>query len=218
MTRFLLLSLTILFLLNTTQAQDIDFGFQAGIAPTSEPGTNYIFVNRSDPRHEFTFNAIKVHNAIYVGGFTEFRLNEPFFVKAEFMYNQFNTDYELNFLGTDFPRSSTSTIYSETIRQFDLPVSIGVDLGNFDVTSGFTAHLLLNQDTELEQIPGYAKAMDPVRFGFHSGVGFNYSPVKLQFRYVMDFFTYGDHMTVNGQNLSLDNTPGRILGTLSYQF
>lgn len=207
-----------LFLSFVLFSQELHFGVNAGMAPGLDPGTDHIFVNRASPRSEFTFNAVKVYEAPYIGGFVRMDLAEPFYLRAEAMYNQFNTDYELRFLGTEFPRSSKTSVFTETIRQIDLPVSMGVQLGTFDVTSGFTAHILLSQDTELDIFSNYRRTLDPVRFGFHTGFGAHFELLRIELRYVMDFFTYADHLNVGDQNLSLDNSPGRIMATMSYQF
>ena len=220
MTKQCIIPILTLFLFSafSLKGQELHFGVQVGIAPGYDPGTNFIIVNRSDAQSEFTFNANKVHNAVYAGGFAKLDLSDPFFLRVEAMYNQSTTDYLLNFLGSDLPRSSQSAVYSETTRQLDLPVSIGVDLGVVNVVSGFTTQLMLDQDSELEQIAGYEKDLAFARFGFHSGVALDFTPLRIEFRYMMNFHNYGDHIRVNDQNLGLDNTPGRILGTLSYQF
>lgn len=207
-----------LFITASLSAQLFDFGVSAGMAPAMDPNTDHIFVNRATPRSEFTFNAIKVSDAPFVGGFVHFKLEKPFYIKAEALYTQYNTDYELRFLGSEFPRSSQTGIFTETIRQIDIPISMGVALGIVEVNSGFTTHLTLSQKSELDIINNYSKDLDFARFGMHTGVAVHFEPVRLEVRYVLDFFTYADHLRVADQNLSLDNTPGRLMATMSYQF
>ena len=95
---------------------------------------------------------------------------------------------------------------------------LGVDLGIVDVTSGFLPQIIVSQDSDLSNLPGYSQKLDRLRFGWHSGLAANVKDMRIGLSYQMDFNNYADHAYINGHNLTLSGRSRRVLGTLSYVF
>jgi hypothetical protein len=70
----------------------------------------------------------------------------------------------------------------------------------------------------MEVMDGYEEASNPLQLGLQAGVGFNLGHLNLGLAYQMDFTNYGDHMKVNGNPLTLQNSPSRLVATIGYRF
>ena len=191
--------------------------FTAGVSPQQNPPSNHIFVNRSSPRDEFTFDLAEVKASYFVGVGARYGLN-PFFLAAEALYNRREYIYEVSYTFPGFGRSEQTQTKSESMNVINVPLTLGVDLGVVDVTSGFLPQLIVSQDSDLADVSGYSQKLNPLRFGWHSGLAAKIKDMRIGVSWQMDFNNYGDHAYINEQNLGLQGRSHRILGTLSYQF
>lgn len=198
-------------------AQDVVMTFTAGVSPQQNPAANHIFVNRSSPREEFTFDLAQVKAAYYVGFGAKYDL-KPFFLAADALYNRREYLYNVSYTFPEFGRTEQERIMTESMNVINLPLTFGVDLGIVDVTSGFVPQLILSQDSDLSGLPGYSQKLDRFRLGWHSGLAANIKDMRVGLSWQMDFNNYADHAFINDQNLSLQGRSSRVLGTLTYLF
>ncbi len=195
----------------------VSMTFTAGVSPQQTPITHYIFVNRSSPRDEFTFDLSQVKASYFVGAGVRYDV-EPFFFSAEAQYNRREYIYNIAYTFPGFGRTEEAVRYTESMNVINLPLSLGVDLGIVDVASGFLPQVIVSHQSELENIYGYSEKLSPVRFGWHTGIAANVSNMRIGLNWQMDFNNYGDHIYIHDQNLTLHGRSTRLLGTLSYIF
>jgi hypothetical protein len=188
-----------------------------GIAPQQTPVTHYIFVNRSSPRDEFTFDLSQVKASYFVGVGARYDVR-PFFFSAEAQYNRREYTYNIAYTFPGFGRTEEAVRYSEYMNVINLPVSLGVDLGAVDVMSGFLPQLIVSHQSDMESIYGYSENLKTLRFGWHTGIAANIADMRIGLSYQMDFNNYADHINIHDQNLILHGRSSRLLGTLSYLF
>ncbi len=205
-----------LFLSIQVDAQ-VTMTMTAGIAPQQTPAAHYIFVNRSSPRDEFTFDLSTVKASYFIGVGARYDV-KPFFFLAEAQYNKRQYVYDIAYTFPGFGRTEEAIQYTESMHVINLPVSIGVDLGIVDVINGFVPQVIVSHQTDLENIRGYSDNLKPIRFGWHSGIAANVANMRIGLDWQMDFNNYADHIYVNDQNLALAGRSSRIVGTLSYNF
>lgn len=189
----------------------------AGVSPGQTSGTSVLLVNRSSPQDEFTFQLSSVKASTLLGAGAMYRF-APFFLSAEAQYTQRAYDYTVSYTYPGFGRSGNEATYSEKMGAIAFPVSLGVNLGVVDVTSGFLPQMIVSRQTDLVRLSGYSDDDSRFRFGWHSGIAALVSTMRIGIHYQMDFASYGDHMTVNGTSLRLKGQPSRVVGTLSYGF
>jgi hypothetical protein len=197
--------------------QGVVMTFTAGVSPQQKPASHHIFVNRTSPSNEFTFDLSDVKASYIIGVGARYNLN-PFFIAAEAQYNRREYTYNVSYTYPEFGRTDQTQAYSESMNVINVPLTLGVDLGIVDVTSGFLPQLVVSQKSDLSSISGYSQKLNPLRFGWHSGLAANIKDVRLGVSWQMDFNNYADHAYINEQNLTLQGRSSRILGTLSYQF
>ncbi len=189
----------------------------AGVSPQQSPETPYVFANRSTPRNEFTFDLAQVKASPFIGAGAEYRF-APFFVNAEAQYARREYVYDVTGTYPGFPRSQEATTYTESMDMVNLPLTLGVNLGVIDVTSGFLPQFVVSHRTDLDQIAGYTQDQNALRMGWHGGVAARLTHLRIGFSYQMDFQNYGDHMAVNGDPLRLQGRSSRLVGSVSYIF
>lgn len=211
-----LVLLVSIFLTTNIDAQ-VSMIATVGVSPQQTPVAHYIFVNRSSPRDEFTFDLQQVKASYFIGVGARYDV-KPFFFLAEAQYNKREYVYDISYTFPGFGRTEEVVQYSESMNVINLPVSIGVDLGVVDVINGFVPQVFMSHQTDLENIRGYSDDLSTFRFGWHSGVAANVANMRIGLDWQMDFNNYADHIYVNDQNLALAGRTSRIVGTLTYNF
>ncbi|MEO6131105.1 MAG: hypothetical protein ABIQ02_04610 [Saprospiraceae bacterium] len=201
----------------SAQSQKVVMIFSSGLSPQQSPATHFIFVNRSTPRNEFTFDLAQVKTSYFIGAGAKYDAN-PFFFSAEAQYNKREYVYNIAYTFPGFGRSEQSQLLTESLNVINVPLSLGVDLGAVDVTSGFLPQVILSQNTDLKNLDGYTQKLKWLRFGWHTGVAANVGDLRIGVSMQMDFNNYADHAYIRNQNLALQGRSTRMLGTLSYQF
>jgi hypothetical protein len=196
----------------------IKAGIKAGVVPAFSPNTHYMIMNRENPRNEFVANVSSIQNGTSIGAFAQIGLEKSFFLRAEALYNQYETNYEMRYTWGERFRSSNETQYVEKTKRLDIPVSLGANLGNFEVITGLVARFILDNQNEMRGIAGYSESMSPIQFGLQSGIGLNILNLNIGLTYQMDFQNYGEHIYINGRNMDLQNRPTRLIASIAYTF
>ena len=194
----------------TLQAQ-ISVGLKAGLTPEVRPGTAHVFVNRDDPRNEFLFNSERVRYTPTVGLQVRLDRGQKWF-SAELLAYGWKEQYSVSYM----TRSESDGVFAEEKYVVELPISIGVTLGRFEVSSGFSAAQTISQKTDLTAIDGYSSSTSMRRFGWHTGVGVNISNFRVNLRYAQYFCNYGEKRNINGYDLTLRNAPARLLASVTF--
>jgi len=187
-----------------------------GISPQQTPPSHYIFVNRSTP-DEFTFDLRTVKASVFIGAGARYDI-KPFFFQAEAQYNKREYVYDVSYVYTGRGRTDEVTEYEEQMDVINLPVSVGVDLGILDVTSGFVPQIILSQQSDLADLEGYNQDLKTMRFGWQTGIAANVNQLRIGLNWQSDFNNYADHVNIRNQSLELAGRTSRLLGTLSFIF
>ncbi len=207
----------IFFLMLSVDAQEVVMTFTAGVSPQQSPSSHHIFVNRSSPRDEFTFDLSYVKASYFIGVGAKYDLN-PFFVAAEALSNKREYVYNISYTFPGFGRTEETQLMTEYMNVINIPLTVGVDLGVVDITSGFLPQVILSQDSDLSDLSGYSQKLSRLRFGWLSGLSVKVADLRVGVNWQMDFNNYADHAYIREHNLSLSGRSSRVLATLSYQF
>ena len=205
------------FLIPSVKGQEVLMTFSTGISPQQTPSTNFIFVNRSSPRDEFTFDLAQVKASYFIGFGVKYDLH-PFFLAADAQYTKREYVYNISYTYPGFGRSEEIEQKSESMNVINVPMTLGVDLGIVDVTSGFLPQFIISHATELSDLDGYNEDLNWLRLGWHTGVAAHVGAMRMGISMQMDFNNYADHAYVRNQSLSLQSRPTRLFGSFGYQF
>jgi len=217
MRKFFFLAILLISAWYNTAFSQFSMTVTTGISPQQTPTSHYIFVNRSSPRDEFTFDLNTVKASYFIGVGTRYDV-KPFFFLAEAQYNKREYVYDVSYTYTGRGRTEQTTQYHEQMNVINIPLSVGVDLGIVDVSSGFLPQLILSQQSDLTQITGYHQDLKFFRFGWQTGIALNVNQMRIGLNWQTDFNNYADHAFIRSQSLTLAGRSSRLLGTFSYIF
>lgn len=212
--KFLILS-TFLFIAVHGISQ-FSVGGKVGASLAVQPNTDRLFVNREDSFNESLFNAEHVSYSPQLGVMGRFDI-PGFWFMSELMYGQVTTEYSIEYTRRASEGASGPIFLDERRSYFELPVSAGVTLGNFEIFSGFSAAHDFSIRSDLNQVNGYSEELPALRFGWHTGAGINIGQILLDVRYQQEFRNYGQDRFIDGQELLLRNTPARMVVTAGFR-
>jgi len=216
MKKFFVLTTVFLFAFVVSMQSQVSMVVTAGISPQQTPPSHYIFVNRSTP-DEFTFDLRTVKSSVFIGAGARYDI-KPFFFQAEAQYNKRVYVYDVSYTYTGSGRTDEVNKYEEQMDVIILPLSMGVDLGILDITSGFLPQFILSQQSDLSDLEGYNQDLKTMRFGWHTGIAANVNQLRIGLNWQSDFNNYADHAYIGNQSLELAGRSSRLLGTLSFVF
>ena len=209
----LTLVLSTMLTLSESKAQT-SMVYTLGLSPQMSPGGHYIFANLQSPKDEFTFDLAQVKASYFLGAGVRHDIH-PFFFMAEAQYNKREYVYDIQYTYPAFVRTEDVQQYTETMHMINVPLTIGVDLGFAEVTSGLLPQFVVSHQTELSNFEGYSDQLKTMRFGWHAGVAAKVNNFRLGINWQMDFNNYADHMYMNGESLGLQGTSNRLVGTIA---
>jgi len=216
MKKFFVLTTVFLFAFVVSMQSQVSMVVTAAISPQQTPPSHYIFVNRSTP-DEFTFDLRTVKSSVFIGAGARYDI-KPFFFQAEAQYNKRVYGYDVSYTYTGRGRTDEVNKYEEQMDVIILPLSMGVDLGILDITSGFLPQFILSQQSDLSDLEGYNQDLKTMRFGWHTGIAANVNQLRIGLNWQSDFNNYADHAYIGNQSLELAGRSSRLLGTLSFVF
>jgi len=107
----------------------------------------------------------------------------------------------------------------EFYQSLDIPLNIGVlILNTVKIHAGPVAHFHLNSTSELFDTEGYEQKFDMANFGYQAGLGLDLKKLRLSLNYEGNFNHYGDHMQFEGESISFNETPSRLILSLGAAF
>ena len=194
------------------------FDVTAGVSPSGKPNHTGVIINRENPAEEFIFNVEKTDPQFFVGAKAHLEMQAPFFVEGGLQYSQRKSTYAVTYTIIDAEHPIPNHSLNHTEHLIMMPVNIGVNMGQFDVTSGIRAYHTFGAKTELDQLTGYATDSPIAKFGWQAGAGWYIGRSRLGVEYQSDFTRVGTGMSVNGHSLELNNIPGQFMLTLQQSF
>lgn len=133
------------------------------------------------------------------------------FVQPSFMLNSTSVDYTLD--GSDEGGPITTAV-NERYNKLDIPVVVGFKLAAIRLYGGPVAHLHINSSSDLFKFRGYGQKFKNANYGFRAGAGVDLWKLRLDVSYEGNLSKFGDHITIDGQELSFDDSASRLLMTV----
>ena len=207
MKKLAFLVIAILFLSMNAGAQ-IRYGLRAGLSSTNLDKetiqTNGVSLAVKDADYGFHF-----------GLFARGRLTEHLYIQPEVVFNSST----VHFTVTDLQDGLMDKVLSETYRNLDIPLMLGLKLGPLRLEGGPVGHVYVASKSELEdEISGYEKKFNDFSLGYQAGVGLDIWKILLDLRYEGNFTKFGDHMRIAGNDVKFSNAPTRWVLTAGFSF
>lgn len=192
---------------------DIQMGLSAGATPKSA----YKILNRENPHDEILFDIIHV-NPQYSAGFRIHKeLGTPFFLEGGLTYTKKTSQYQVDYRMPQPEPVEQQNLMSLSEDIIQLPLQIGVNLGNFDVTSGLMIMKSISEKNELSHLKGYTEDGNALKWGWQMGVRYGFKRAMAGVEYQGSMHRVCEGMYVNDNSMELMNVPGRFVFTLQYR-
>lgn len=133
------------------------------------------------------------------------------FVQPSFMLNSTSVDYTLAGNGEGGPISAA---VNERYNKLDIPLVVGLKLAAIRLYGGPVAHLHISSSSDLFSFRGYGQKFKNANYGFRAGAGVDLWKLRFDVSYEGNLSKFGDHITIDDQQLSFDDSASRLLMTI----
>lgn len=158
------------------------------------------------------FAVTDANYSFHAGGFLQFDFG-TFFVQPEAVFNSNRVDFRV----TDFGNGAVNEAFTERYNYLDIPVMTGLKLGPLRLQAGPVGHLLIGNQSELEEIPDFDADLQKLRLGFQTGIGLDIWNIVIDLKYEGNL-NNGDNITIGGEQLNFSRNPSRLIATVGYAF
>lgn len=206
----LLLVLIVVLGFGVSANAQVKFGIKAGMTSTDLSPSTFRVTNQE----QFEEFKIAVNDANYGATAGVFMLAEmgAFYIMPEALFHS----NSVNFTFEDVTRLR-SEVFKEKYQTLDVPVTFGLNLGPLRLGAGPVGHVLLNGSSTLDD-PNVSQKYDDFTLGWQAGAGLDIWRLVFDFRWEGNFSKFGNTMTVAGESVQFDQTPGRMIATVGWKF
>lgn len=208
----LMISLFMFLLISSSAIGQVDFGIKGGMHSTdlTTNGIQLPGIEGGGPILNFKDSKYGYH----FGTFARIGLL-GIYVEPSFMFNSTSIDYTLEEIGET---GVFNSIKNERYNKFDIPLMFGFKAGIFRLYGGPVAHLHISSSSDLLDFPGYEQRFKEANYGYQTGIGISFWKVIVDLHYEGNLSKFGDHIIIDGQELSFENASTRLMLTAGLVF
>lgn len=130
----------------------------------------------------------------------------------------FNSN-KVNYTITDYSEDGPVTeIFSEKYYNLDIPLMVGIKAGILRLYGGPVAHLHIASTSDLFELKDYDQKFQDATYGYQAGFGFDIWKLRLDLSYEGNLSSFGNHISIGGNEYSFGQSASRVLGTVGYKF
>lgn len=203
--------ISILMALSFYSYSQLEIGLKLGINTSDYQVGTLIF---QDENQLIELNPSKADYGYHFGIYTRLSI-ASFYLEPAAILNSSRINYNL----TEFTEGDVlKSIKTEKFKTLDVPLLIGMKMGIIRFHLGPVAHIVLDSKSELIEIDGYEEKFKNATYGFQLGAGLDLWKLRIDLSYESNFSRFGNHITINGTDLSFNNQLSRVICTLGYKF
>jgi hypothetical protein len=137
------------------------------------------------------------------------------YIAPEVLFNSNKVNYTLKGVGI----APVDSLKSETYRNLDIPILLGMKFGPAIAKAGVVSHLHLNSASDLTKVAGFNAAYAKATWGYQVGLSIPLGD-HLQFdvRYEGNLSQFGNHLNFNGKQYMFDQRAKRVMFSAAYRF
>jgi len=190
---------------------DLSFGLKTSIG-ISLASDEYSFAGEAFDQinHEIKFTGTNIAKSIGIFGQQKVGY---LYGRAELSYAQYTQNYRVrSFVAFG---QGTEELF-EKFQFVDFQLMGGVTHNGVRLGVGPVAHILVGHTPALDFISGYSDNNRPITFGFTTAVGIDAGKFSIDFRYVNNFRTIGEHINYGARNSGYKAKPHMVNITVGY--
>jgi len=202
--------------LYTASAQST-FDVHVGYSPAQKINSQEISVVNLNGQCNGAFSPSQQSSGITAGLGVTHVLKSGFFMRAEIQYYHAKTSYEMKEIVPSSERLAMLS-YSQSNHTISLPLSVGVQLGSFRVTSGVNVNAIVHTTSTLPNLQNFKDGSSSMYVGWHAGLGYDLGNFGLEIRYSQDFANYGQGYSIGNKELKFYGNRLRWTILVKYYF
>ena len=205
-----ILILAIALFTNFIHAQ-IEFGLKAGLN-SIDLVSNGIKINNNGQVLDIDFKNSEYGH--HIGLYTRAKFL-GIYVEPAFIFNSNKVNYSITDYSEDGP---VTEIFSEKYYNLDIPLMVGIKAGILRLYGGPVAHLHVASSSDLFDIKDYDQKFKDATYGYQAGFGFDIWKLRLDIAYEGNLSSFGEHISIGGNEYSFGQSASRVIGTVGYKF
>lgn len=205
-----ILILAIALFTNIIHAQ-IEFGLKAGLN-SIDLVSNGIKINNNGQVLDIDFKNSEYGH--HIGLYTRAKFL-GIYVEPAFIFNSNKVNYSITDYSEDGP---VTEIFSEKYYNLDIPLMVGIKAGILRLYGGPVAHLHVASSSDLFDIKDYDQKFKDATYGYQAGFGFDIWKLRLDIAYEGNLSSFGEHISIGGNEYSFGQSASRVIGTVGYKF
>jgi hypothetical protein len=210
MKRLLLFVLPLLLLTTGAYAQ-IEFGLKAGLSTQSLEGESFSFSREG--RQDLRFALQDADYGFQFGALLRLPLSPKWTLQPEVTFNSAKTTFTL-----DDPDNQVSEVFDERYNDVNVPVLLSYQLAFLRLQAGPVGHFYLSDRSDLRDREGIDRTFETLTLGYALGGAIDIGPLTFDVRYDGNLANYGDTFTIRGEEIDLNQSQKRWIGTVAYRF
>ena len=200
-----------LLLLSLTGSAQVEFGLKAGLATSSLEGESFSFSREG--RQDLRFALEDADYGFQFGALLRIPLTGSWTLQPEVTLNSAKTTFRL-----DDPDQQTSEVFDERYNDVNVPVLLSYQLAFLRLQAGPVGHFFVSSTSDLEDQDGIDRTFDTFNLGYALGGAIDIGPLTFDVRYDGNFAKYGETFTIRGEEVDIDQSPRRWIGSVAYRF
>lgn len=210
--RYSILLLAFLSLSSIAEAQ-IRPGIKFGVSTPDVSPEDFIV---TDPQGNEYYEVFvdKARYGLHAGVFIQMQFGN-FYIQPEALYNSTSVRYRIDSL---FTEDTQENIFTDTYRNIDFPVTLGLKAGPVRIGGGPVAHLVFEEGGGFDDYAGFESVFEDLTWGWQAGIGLDLWKLHIDARYEGNFTQLGDHITFFGERFDFDTNNNRIIASLGFSF
>lgn len=206
--RLLFIPLLLVILQSMSNAQ-VRPGIKFGISTPDVHPKDFFVSNEHGVQYYHIF-VEKARYGIHGGAFLQIQLG-GFFLQPEVLYNSTKFDYRIDSLGT-------SRLFTDTYRNVDFPLMLGLKSGPLRIGGGPVGHLFIDSDSGFSKYEGFDAFIEDLTWGWQAGLGLDVWKLHVDVRYEGNFSKLGDQITFFGKDFDFATNNNRLIASLGFSF
>jgi len=149
---------------------------------------------------------------IHGGAFLQIQLG-GFFLQPEILYNSTKVEYRI-----DSIPSNSQDVFTDTYRNVDFPLMIGLKSGPVRIGGGPVGHLYIDSDSGFSKYEGFNAFVEDLTWGWQAGVGLDVWKLHVDLRYEGNFSKLGDQITFFDKEFDFATNNNKMIASLGFSF
>lgn len=203
-----------LLLLSALSIAQVEFGVKAGLTTQSLQDESFNVFNSGD-RQDLRFALEDADYGFQFGVLLRIPATSRLTIQPEVTFNSAKNTFRLE----DANGGGVREVFEERYNDINVPLLLSYKLlGPLRVNAGPVGHFYLSDAGDLKDEEGIERTFDTFNLGYALGASLDIGPLIIDVRYDGNLGKYGDTLRIDGNDIDIDQSPKRWIGSVALRF